>query len=133
MPNRVEGAAPGVQPATARTDAAGTTQRQQAAQPAEPVTGGANPTDRVEISQAAQTRNREMQSANAASAGDRGAAMNAPGAQEAPQAGEQGNIDRMREQNAEQLRESEQATQQQAAQEPPQQQQGTGRLVDITG
>lgn len=132
MPNRVEGAAPGVQPATARTDAAGTTQRQQAAQPAEPVTGGANPTDRVEISQAAQTRNREMQSANAANAGDRGAAMNAPGsqAQEAPQAGEQGNIDRTTERNAEQLREGEQATQQQAAQEP---QPATGRLVDITG
>ncbi len=127
MPNRVEGAAQGTQPAAGRPDAAGQAQRQQAAAPA----ATANQTDTVEISQAAQTRNREMQAANTAQGNDRGAAMDASGARP-PQGGEQGNVERASERNAEQLREQQTQAQQEAAQEP-QQGQGTGGLVDITG
>ena len=129
MPNRVEGAAPGVQPATARPDAAGTAQRQPAAEAAGTTAGSTTQIDRVEISQAAQTRNREMQGANAAGAGDRGAALNAPGAQP-PQAGEQGNVEQATQRNAEQLRQQEQEAQQQV---PREQQQDAGNLVDFIG
>jgi hypothetical protein len=128
MPNRVEGTAPGVQPAAARPEAARTGQR--AGQPADTAAANADQMDRVEISQAAQTRNQELQAANAPGANTRGAAANAPGAQ-APEAGAQGgNLEQTAQRNAEQVREQQQAAQQQTQRGP---QRDAGNIVDITG
>ena len=129
MPNRVDGAVNGAQPAAARPEAVRPGQRQGAAQPAQAPDTNTTNVDRVEISQAGQARNQELQAPNAPQAQDRGAAMNAPGAQSQP-AGGQGNLEQAAARNAEQLRERQETERQQATQEPPERQ---GGLVDVTG
>ncbi len=127
MPNRVDSPINGIRPTTARREdlqAARTDARQTQRTDA----AGAQ-ADRVEISDAARTRNQELNAATDPQA-QRGAAVNAPSTQRSEPAGSQGNVERPTEQNAELLREQQEAARQQAPARPEAQQ---GNLVDVTG
>gem|GEM_PF-2090897 len=126
MPDRVGGQVNGIRPTLARGEDVQANRTAQESPQA--VERQQDQVDRVEISEAGQARNQELTAANNPQTPQRGGAADAPGAQ-APEAGEQGNLEQATANNAAQLREQEVAERQQQAEEPPEQQ---GNLVDVT-
>ncbi len=129
MPNRVDANTSGVRPTVARADEQQADQAAQAprAADAQRANATANQVDRVEISEASQARNQELAAADSGGETQRGAALNAPGAQGAQPDTAVGGTTAER---AAELRERQDAARQQDAARPPERQ---GNLVDVTG
>ncbi len=127
MPDRVGGQISGIRPTLARGEDVQANRTAQTSPQA--VERQQDQVDRVEISEAGRARNQELSAENNPQTPQRGAAAEAPGAQ-APEAGEQGNLEQATANNAAQLREQEEASRQQQAENPPEQQ---GNLVDLRG
>lgn len=127
MPDQVGGQISGIRPTLARGEDVQANRTAQTSPQA--VERQQDQVDRVEISEAGRARNQELSAANYPQTPQRGAAAEAPGAQ-APEAGEQGNLEQATANNAARLREQEEASRQQQAENPPEQQ---GNLVDLRG
>ena len=127
MPDQVGGQISGIRPTLARGEDVHANRTAHTSPQA--VERQQDQVDRVEISEAGRARNQELSAANNPQTPQRGAAAEAPGAQ-APEAGEQGNLEQATANNAARLREQEEASRQQQAENPPEQQ---GNLVDLRG
>ena len=127
MPDQVGGQISGIRPTLARGEDVQANRTAHTSPQA--VERQQDQVDRVEISEAGRARNQELSAANNPQTPQRGAAAEAPGAQ-APEEGEQGNMEQATANNAARLREQEEASRQQQAENPPEQQ---GNLVDLRG